>query len=692
MTNLVSSILRRSPLFIVSILLFWLFSGCSNSDSASTNYTATIAEGRAAATDIMGKTGASSISLAFIDGERLVWAETFGYADKASKTVPTVDTMYSICSMSKMIATIAAMKLVDQKRVSLDAPLADYIKSFSMLSPEYKQITVRMMLNHSSGFPGADYRNAVSLSPLQFNYAAQVLETLKTQRLKHTPGYLSVYCNEGFTIIDQLVLAVTGKSYTQFVQDEILTPLGMAHSRFCLEYFPDGSFAKRHEGDTPQPQMFINDFASGGLYSTPTDMGQIAMMLIGKGRLGDTRILSEESVAEMGVDQTVVNFNPVKSNAWSYGLGWDTVTQPGLGAVGVTGWLKTGDFGGLGTVIAVAPAERLAVVILGASGSFSSDSATVIAERILLAALTEKGRIPTMPVPLTFSSRPEKAASDEVLNSVSGYYASNDTFLRVQKQSGSLNIAYYDTSISGWKDFMAGLKLRDDDRFASDTDPSQPFSFKTAEGRQYLVMRSVGGYGHYQDDLIFMQKVAAAGALPAAWNGRLGRKWLMTNEHPEFSLKWASPLIQLLVVDNLLFANTGGLQVVDPFLGDSRAGMMLLIPQKNGKELNDVVIETRGVEEWIRFGSYLYRPQETIEALSNGTVSIGAEGLAEWRSLDTTGITKTVTITPVVAGGCWKIFNSDFTKMETGEGTTSVTFSGGKNYFLFHNTANVNLM
>ena len=166
----------------------------------------------------------------------------------------------------------------------------------------------------------------------------------------------------------------------------------------------------------------------------------------------------------------------------------------------------------------------------------------------------------------------------------------------------------------------------------------------------------------------------------------------MTNEHPEFSLKWASPLIQLLVVDNLLFANTGGLQVVDPFLGDSRAGMMLLIPQKNGKELNDVVIETRGVEEWIRFGSYLYRPQETIEALSNGTVSIGAEGLAEWRSLDTTGITKTVTITPVVAGGCWKIFNSDFTKMETGEGTTSVTFSGGKNYFLFHNTTNVNLM
>ena len=105
-----------------------------------------------------------------------------------------------------------------------------------------------------------------------------------------------------------------------------------------------------------------------------------------------------------------------------------------------------------------------------------------------------------------------------------------------------------------------------------------------------------------------------------------------------------------------------------------------------------MVIETRAGEEWIRFGSYLYRPQETIQALSNGTVSIGAEGLAEWRSLDATGVTKTVTITPAVAGGRWKIYNSDFTKMETGEGTKSVTLSGGKYYLLFHNTANVNVM
>jgi hypothetical protein len=170
----------------------------------------------------------------------------------------------------------------------------------------------------------------------------------------------------------------------------------------------------------------------------------------------------------------------------------------------------------------------------------------------------------------------------------------------------------------------------------------------------------------------------------------VNKKWVITNDHPE-SFKWALPSMELYAVDNLLFAKTGGLQIVNPFFSDSRASMMLLIPQKYGKELDDVVIETRAGKEWIRFGSYLYRPEETIPALSSGTVSIGAEGLAEWRSLDATGVTKTVTITPAVAGGRWKIYNSDFTKMETGAGTKTVTFSGAKFYLLFHNTATVNV-
>jgi CubicO group peptidase (beta-lactamase class C family) len=121
-----------------------------------------------------------------------------------------------------------------------------------MLSPAYRQITVRMLLDHSSGFPGSEYRN-IFTTELVPGYAQQTMEALASERLKTTPGYMSVYCNDGFTMIEMLVPAVTGKTFAQFVQDEVFTPLGMTHSAYPLEPFADGAYAKCYSGDTAHP-------------------------------------------------------------------------------------------------------------------------------------------------------------------------------------------------------------------------------------------------------------------------------------------------------------------------------------------------------------------------------------------------------------------------------------------------------
>src|SRR5205823_6091268 len=151
----------------------------------------------------------------------------------ATRQMPTHSTMFGVGSVSKMFATIAVMKLVDRGVVDLDTPLVTYLPAFRMASSGYENITVRMLLNHSSGFPGTDYRNADIRSPVP-GYVDQVLQTLSMSRLKDPPGYMSVYCNDGFTITAALVEAMTGKSYVQLVQDEILTPLGMANTRYPL--------------------------------------------------------------------------------------------------------------------------------------------------------------------------------------------------------------------------------------------------------------------------------------------------------------------------------------------------------------------------------------------------------------------------------------------------------------------------
>jgi hypothetical protein len=72
--------------------------------------------------------------------------------------------MFGIGSVSKMFATIAVMQLVDRGVVDLDTPLVTYLPAFRMAAAGYENITVRMLLNHSSGFPGTDYRNASQLA------------------------------------------------------------------------------------------------------------------------------------------------------------------------------------------------------------------------------------------------------------------------------------------------------------------------------------------------------------------------------------------------------------------------------------------------------------------------------------------------------------------------------------------------
>ena len=127
------------------------------------------------------------------------------------------------------------MILVDRGLIELDAPLVRYLTDFRMADGEaYRDITVRMLLNHSSGLHGTYFLNVLTIVPF-YGYAAQFRDALANERLKHAPGEMAVYCNDGFTLIELLVAAVTGQSVYRFRQKEILKPLGMDHSRFALE-------------------------------------------------------------------------------------------------------------------------------------------------------------------------------------------------------------------------------------------------------------------------------------------------------------------------------------------------------------------------------------------------------------------------------------------------------------------------
>ena len=633
-------------------------------------WTATIKDAQAAANALLKESGAASISVAFVSGDKVVWSEGFGYADKATQTVPGADTMYGIGSVSKMLATVAVMKLADQELVDLDAPFSSYVPSFTTLSPAWRQITVRMLMNHSSGLPGSNYPNLFTASYWP-GYLQETLDTIAAEGLKTTPGYMNVYCNDGFTLLEALIPAVTGKSYEQYVTDEVLTPLGMLHTKYPVTQFPDGSYARCYTGDVAHPQEVANSLASGGAYSTPTDLSVLARMLADGGVFRGTRILSPEAVAEMGADQMAKSFNPVPSDFVRYGIGWDTVTEAGLKAVGFTGWTKGGDCIDFHAGMTVVAQQRLSVAVTTVA-PLSSEQCETLAQRILLHALVATGDLRRMPAPLPASAPPANKASAAQLAAMEGVWAKHDMVVRFgadpdDPQSLTLSVL----GAGGWTTSATGIRLRTDGRFHA---PQSPTSFTTitAGDRRYLVYRYVAGNGFYRNVLLFAQKLRPQDEISPAWRARVGHKWVAANGRADSTLYTATagPLLAIDEIPGLAgwvtvnVPASYGLQPVDPKGSDSVGSMFLQIPGEGSRDLEDAVFEPHGADEWVWWSSAVYRPLDTVAALAAApnTVTFDADAHTEWRSVTTASTLQ------IAGGAAWLLYDGDFSVL--GKGTT----------------------
>jgi len=656
------------------------------------SYAIAIKEGQLAAQKLIDQHEASAISIALVDANQIIWSQSFGFADPIAGKALTENTKLGIGSVSKVIAAIAVMKLVDQGIINIDAPLVSYLPAFKMATEGYEKITVRMLLNHSAGFPGTDYRNAFTRTAVP-GYPDQVLRTLSQSRLKAPAGYMNSYCNDCFTVIEALIQAKTGKQYSQFVKDEILIPLNMKNTSFPSELFPADSYAKAIKDGVLRPQEFMNSAASGGIYSTANDMANIAMMFLGAGTVGKPsndktveliRIINETSVTEMAKDQTLLHpFNPVHSNSWAFGLGWDTVSQPGLLAVGFDGWGKGGDTNDYGAQLIVSPKAGLGIVVIGASG-FGSEKAKILAERVLLSALAENNKIPIFVFPLKADEQQVNFSANAASPKINGIYAA-DTFML--KLDNAQEAVFSDT---GWVPMGKPMQALNDGWFVSAENPLTRIKLVSTtllgEPSQYVIRQSASGYGHYLDSSVFAEKIQDKyPKLSSAWLERLPLTWLVVNENPD-ELTWngMDPRLRLTSVPERegLIAMRPPIEpnqfwILDPSQSDTEARMMLIIPHLNGRDLNDLSFTNRNGIEWARLGSYMHQPLSSVLPLLHGekqTIIIGAEGYADWRAVG-------ATINPVqiilTTTGSWRFYDAKFNSLAYGKGNGVISLPPG---------------
>jgi CubicO group peptidase (beta-lactamase class C family) len=657
-------------------------------------YTSTIADGRTEILKELAKTDAvtHAVSVALLDDQHILWEEAFGLIDKTQGLRPNPETLFCIASLSKIVATVGTMMLVDRGLVVLDEPVSRYVRDFRMADGEaWRKITVRMLLNHSSGLPGTHFADVLTIVPVA-GYAIQLQRNLARERLKHAPGEMAVYCNDGFTLIERVVAEVSGQAYVDFVRREILEPLGMRRTRFALERFAPGSFAAGLDGaGRPEPQEYVNVYA-GGLFSTPGEIARLAMMFLNDGQLEGRRLLSAEAVAEMGRDQTEgLPFNPITDHPVHFGLGWDGVNQGGLAAVGVTAWHKSGDADHYHSHLIVVPKERLAAIVMVTNALSMGGIAGLLAERILLHALAERGSILKVPEPVKPAPMPAVPATNDDLAAIAGTYASAYGLRQMTVQPDrTVTLSMY--AKGEWKPMVEGLKLRQDGRFISDRCPGTAYRLVVAGGRRYLAVRGPFGTGHFEAELPDSHDLAPGKPLSNRWQSRIGRRWLAANDaySPFLALGRQPPLFSLLEVKGLanyiaadvIGAGMETVQVLEPGESDSLARMCLKIPLDNGWGLSDLEIVERDGEEWVLWAGILYRPLATVPFLDRhlATITIGSEGLGEWRQVP-------ATLALTVSGArIWRLYDAEFSLSAWGleEGEVGEVPAGA--YLFVHGT------
>ena len=194
----------------------------------------------------------SVVSCIRFDG-KIVVSGTAGIFHKSNVIPLNSQAMFGIGSISKMFTTTAIMLLSDQGKLDLDEPVVTYLPEFKMADERYKKITVRMLLNHSSGIMGSVYVNGATYDyPNTLNHDA-FAGTLATQKLKADPGEFSVYCNDGFTLAELIVEEVSGMSFSEFIRQNITGPLGMTNTKTPQDDFDLNRLARTflNEEETP---------------------------------------------------------------------------------------------------------------------------------------------------------------------------------------------------------------------------------------------------------------------------------------------------------------------------------------------------------------------------------------------------------------------------------------------------------
>jgi CubicO group peptidase (beta-lactamase class C family) len=251
--------------------------------------------------------GVPGMSAAIVHDQETLWSGGAGVADLASNRPATADTLYSICSVSKLFTSIGVLQLRDLGKLSLEDPVGKHLSWFRMkAAPEGRPATIRGILTHSSGLPReSDY--PYWTGDFDFPTRDKIIERVASQEALYPSERYLQYSNLGLTLAGEIVTAVSGQPYDRYIRRSILDPLGMGatYPEIPVEEkgkrLAVGHSARRRDGSRAALPVFQTRgiAPAAGFASTVDDLARFASWQFRALAGNDDTVLDRRTLREM---------------------------------------------------------------------------------------------------------------------------------------------------------------------------------------------------------------------------------------------------------------------------------------------------------------------------------------------------------------------------------------------------------
>lgn len=268
-------------------------------------------------------------AIGIVEDDSAVYLKGYGIADNSDRKV-SPKTPFLLGSVTKSFTALGIMQLVEEGKIDLDTPVQKYLPWFRIADVKASsQITVRQLLNQTSGFSTLDGRKKYTDHDMKEDALENYIRSLKGTELIAPPGQKFEYSNINYGILGLIIQKISGMSYESYIQKKIFEPLNMQHSYTSLADAKAGAVSRGYYPFFDIPATFDKPLSRaitpwGGLCSSTEDMTHYIIANLNKGNYLNREILSEQGMVDAHSPGPIISDNFYKS---SYGMGWGIYPQ-----------------------------------------------------------------------------------------------------------------------------------------------------------------------------------------------------------------------------------------------------------------------------------------------------------------------------------------------------------------------------